>query len=47
MMDIVKSKAFLEPLGLPEGTELIRLPHLAFSGRIFLQEIPDLMNFAP
>lgn len=32
---------------LPEGTELIRLPHLAFSGRIFLQEIPDLMNFAP
>ncbi|MBR5125621.1 MAG: phosphotransferase [Oscillospiraceae bacterium] len=26
MMDIVKSKAFLEPLGLPEGTELILSP---------------------
>ena len=29
---------------LPEGCSLIRLPHLAFSGRIFLSEIPDLMN---
>ena len=29
---------------LPEGCSLIRLPHLAFSGRIFLDEIPDLMS---
>lgn len=29
---------------LPEGCGLIRLPHLAFSGRIFLDEIPDLMS---
>ena len=29
---------------LPEGCSLVRLPHLAFSGRIFLDEIPDLMS---
>ena len=29
---------------LPEGCSLIRLPHLAFSGRIFLEEIPDLIK---
>ena len=29
---------------LPEGCELVRLPHLAFSGRIFLKEIPDLFR---
>ena len=29
---------------LPEGCSLVRLPHLAFSGRIFLKEIPDLVG---
>ena len=29
----------------PEGCELISLPHLAFSGRILLGEIPDLFRF--
>ena len=29
---------------LPKGCALVRLPHLAFSGRIFLQEIPDLFQ---
>lgn len=29
---------------LPEGCSLVRLPHLAFSGRIFLREIPDLVG---
>lgn len=29
---------------LPEGCELARLSHLAFSGRIFLREIQDLMG---
>ena len=31
---------------LPDGCELVRLPHLAFSGRIFLQEIPDLLQWS-
>ena len=30
---------------LPDGCDLIRLPHLAFSGRIFLKEIPDLLQW--
>ena len=30
---------------LPKGCELIPLPHLAFSGRILLKEIPDLLEF--
>jgi hypothetical protein len=29
---------------IPQGFKIIRLPHLAFSGRIFLREIPDLMG---
>lgn len=29
---------------IPQGFTIIRLPHLAFSGRIFLREIPDLMS---
>lgn len=29
---------------LPQGCELVRLPQLAFSGRIFLKEIPDLIQ---
>ena len=29
---------------IPQGYTIIRLPHLAFSGRIFLREIPDLMD---
>jgi hypothetical protein len=29
---------------VPQGYTIIRLPHLAFSGRIFLREIPDLMD---
>ena len=29
---------------LPAGCELISLPHLAFSGRILLNEIPDLFR---
>lgn len=28
---------------LPENCQPVRLPHLAFSGRIFLKEIPDLI----
>lgn len=30
----------------PDGCGLIPLPHLAFSGRIFLNEIPDLIRFS-
>ena len=30
---------------LPDGCDLIRLPHLAFSGRIFVKEIPDLLQW--
>ena len=29
---------------IPRRSAVIRLPHLAFSGRIFLREIPDLMG---
>ncbi len=32
---------------LPEGFTLVRLPHLAFSGRIFLREIPDIIGGNP
>ena len=32
---------------LPEGCRLVRLPHLAFSGRIFQKEIPDLLQWKP
>ncbi|MDO5134388.1 MAG: nitrogenase component 1 [Eubacteriales bacterium] len=32
---------------IPEGAELVRLPHLAFSGRIFRREIPDLLCVTP
>ena len=30
----------------PDGCGLVSLPHLAFSGRIFLNEIPDLIRFS-
>ena len=30
----------------PDGCGMIPLPHLAFSGRIFLNEIPDLIRFS-
>ncbi len=29
---------------IPEGAKLVSLPHTAFSGRSFLNEIPDLIN---
>lgn len=29
---------------LPQGTRLLHLPHFAFSGRCFAQEIPDLID---
>ena len=32
---------------VPEGADLVPLPHLAYSGRIFLKEIPDLTAFVP
>ena len=41
--EIVIADPLYRPI-LPEGAALIPLPHLAFSGRIFLKDIPDLFS---